>query len=244
MDRQEVRGGDLVKRHRVSTRIWHWVNAVAIIVLLMSGMMISNAHPHLYWGNYGANFDQPWFSVGWVIEGGRFPGWATIPSEYSLALGRRWHLAFAWVLAFGFLAYLIISLVNRHIQRDLTIKATEVAPSHLWADIKDHARLRFPTGRASLRYNVIQKLTYIAVIFGLIPLAILTGLSLSPGMNAVLALARRAAGRAANGAVDPCDYGGVDRGVYCGAFAACGAGGTVQRNPLHDHGQVPRAARP
>ena len=79
------KGGELVRRHRVSTRIWHWVNAVAIIVMLMSGMMISNAHPHLYWGQYGANFDQSWF------DPPRFPGWATIPSEYNLALARHWH---------------------------------------------------------------------------------------------------------------------------------------------------------
>ena len=81
----------IVFRHRLSTRIWHWVNAVAIFVMLMSGMMIFNAHPHLYWGQYGANLDTPWLSLP------RFPGWATIPSGYDLALGRHWHLAFAWV---------------------------------------------------------------------------------------------------------------------------------------------------
>lgn len=68
-------GGELVYRHRLPTRLWHWTNAVAIIVLLMSGLMISNAHPHLYWGEYGANFDQPWWSPP------RFPGWATIPQH-------------------------------------------------------------------------------------------------------------------------------------------------------------------
>lgn len=85
------RGGELVYRHRLPTRLWHWTNAVAIIVLLMSGLMISNAHPHLYWGEYGANFDQPWWSPP------RFPGWATIPSTYNLALARHWHLFFAWI---------------------------------------------------------------------------------------------------------------------------------------------------
>jgi cytochrome b subunit of formate dehydrogenase len=44
------RGGDLVKRHRLSTRVWHWVNAATLLVLLMSGLMIFNAHPRLYWG--------------------------------------------------------------------------------------------------------------------------------------------------------------------------------------------------
>ena len=54
---------ELVKRHRLSTRLWHWTNAIAIIVLLMSGLSIFNAHPRLYWGSYGANPDAPWLQI-------------------------------------------------------------------------------------------------------------------------------------------------------------------------------------
>lgn len=175
-----LRGGELVYRHRLPTRLWHWVNAVAIIVMLMSGLTISNAHPHLYWGEYGANFDRAW------LNPPHFPGWATIPSRYNLALGRTWHLFFAWVLSFGLLTHLIVSLVNRHLQRDLTLSARELAPAHLLQDVRDHLRLKFPTGQAALSYNVLQKITYILVVFGLIPLLILTGLGLSPGFDAVL----------------------------------------------------------
>lgn len=186
----EVKGGDLVKRHRISTRVWHWVNAIAIFVMLMSGLTISNAHPHLYWGDYGANFDHAWFNPP------HFPAWATIPSGYNLALARTWHLAFAWVLAFGLLIYLIVSLFTRHIQRDLTLTKAEIRPSHIWADVKDHVRLRFPTGAAALRYNILQKLAYIGVIFILIPLLIVTGLGLSPGFNAILPIPDLFGGRA------------------------------------------------
>ena len=172
--------GELVYRHRLPTRLWHWINALAIVVMLMSGMMISNAHPHLYWGEFGANLDQPWWSPP------HFPGWATIPSSYNLSLARHWHLFFAWIFAFGLLGHLIISLVNRHLQRDLTLSRRELAPAHIWQDVKDHARLKFPTGQEALRYNVLQKITYIGVVFLLIPLLIVTGLSLSPGFNAVV----------------------------------------------------------
>ena len=175
-----VHGGELVYRHRLPTRLWHGVNAVAIVVMLKSGLMISNAHPHLYWGEFGANLDRPWWSPP------HFPGWATIPSTYNLALARHWHLFFAWILAFGLLAQLLGSLANRHLQRDLTLSRAERAPAHLWRDVKDHARLKFPTGQEALSYNVLQKLTYIAVVFGVIPLLILTGLGLSPGFDAVL----------------------------------------------------------
>jgi Ni/Fe-hydrogenase b-type cytochrome subunit len=208
----EPRGGDLVRRHRLSTRLWHWVNAVVLLVLLMSGLMIFNAHPRLYWGEYGANFDHAWLEIGqrggegflrigtaqvattgwlgsWTDPGGMeryraFPYWATIPSSYSLADGRIWHLAFAWVLALGLLAYLLWSLVNGHLRCDIHISAAEWRPSHLWRDIKDHARLRFPTGAAALSYSMLQKLAYAAVLFGLLPLMILTGLAMSPGTDA------------------------------------------------------------
>jgi thiosulfate reductase cytochrome b subunit len=75
-----------------------------------------------------------------------FPHWATIPSAYSLAAGRRWHLAFAWILAISLIAFVATSLLNRHAQRDLAPRLTELRPQSLWHDIKDHARLRFPKG--------------------------------------------------------------------------------------------------
>jgi thiosulfate reductase cytochrome b subunit len=206
------RDGDLVRRHRLPTRIWHWVNVVALTVMLMSGLMIFNAHPRLYWGQYGANFDHAWLTIGasgergvlrvgsltipttgvlgvWTDGSGAvqhkaFPGWATIPSRYDLAAARQWHLAFAWLLAVGLLLYLLGSLVNGHLRRDIHITRREWRPAHIWRDVRQHARLRFPTGAAALRYNVLQKLAYAGVLFVLLPLAIVTGLAMSPGMDA------------------------------------------------------------
>ncbi|MCW4461670.1 cytochrome b/b6 domain-containing protein [Sphingomonas sp. BT-65] len=173
-----------IYRHRLSTRLWHWVTALSVIVLLGSGLMILNAHGQLYWGEYGANYDQPWFRVGWVFEGARVPGWLTIPSTYNLALARRWHLFFALVLAFALLAFMIASLLNRHFQRDLRVRAKELAPAHLAADARRHAALRFHDPENPRAYNIFQKLSYVAVIFVLLPLMIFTGLAMSPGMNA------------------------------------------------------------
>lgn len=167
-------------RHRLPTRIWHWINALTVFVMLMSGLMIFNAHPHLYWGQYGANFDHSWLS----FRGRPFPGWATIPSTYNLAAARRWHLAFAWLLVVGLAMFLLVSLWNRHVQRDLAPTRDEVKPKHIWHDIREHARLRFPTGDAALRYNILQKISYVGVIFLLLPLMFLTGLAMSPAMDA------------------------------------------------------------
>jgi thiosulfate reductase cytochrome b subunit len=158
--------------------LWHWVNAVAIFVLIGSGLGISNAHPRLYWGHYGANFDHSWW------QSPRFPGWITIPMNYNLAISRRWHLFFALVLAFSLLAYMIVSLLNRHFSRDLRVRRADVTPAHLAADAKAHLALRFHDPENPRAYNVFQKLSYVAIVFIALPLAILTGLALSPAMVA------------------------------------------------------------
>jgi len=176
----EARSLRIAYRHRLPTRVWHWVNAITVIVMLMSGLMILNAHPRLYWGAYGANYDPAWLNLG----PRPFPGWATIPSSYNLAAARSWHFAFAWVLVAGLVIFLSVSLWNRHLQRDLAPTEQEVKPSHIWDDIKAHARLDLPRGDAALHYNILQKISYVAVIFGLIPLMILTGLTMSPAIDA------------------------------------------------------------
>ena len=201
----------LIYRHKLATRVWHWVNAVTIIVLLMSGLMIFNAHPRLYWGHYGANLDPAWLQIAsdqsggylrvgesrldtdgvlgrWTAADGSvrtnaFPSWATIPSNYNLALARRWHLAFALVLGFGLLIFMIASLVNRHIQKDLVLRRRELAPGHLWHDVVEHLKLRFHNPDDPGAFNVLQKLSYVGVIFILTPLLILTGLAMSPAMD-------------------------------------------------------------
>lgn len=176
--RAEPNGGALVRRHRLSTRLWHWLNAVTLTILFASGLGIFNAHPRLYWGKYGANFDHAW------LELERFGSWLTLPARYDLAMSRRWHLTFALVLGFSTLIYMLWSLLNRHIRTDLSFRKGEVTARHLRQDIANHIRLRLPRGTAALRYGLLQKISYVAVIFILIPLAILTGLTMSPGLNA------------------------------------------------------------
>jgi thiosulfate reductase cytochrome b subunit len=201
-----------VYRHRLPARLWHWVNAVTLLILLLRGLMIFNAHPRLYWGQYGANHDYAWLEIGstrdtgylrvgsWKVETTgvlgnwtdgegttqrwAFPGWATIPTSYDLADGRRWHLTFAWLLAIALTLYMLWTVVGGHLARDLHVRRGEWSVRHIWRDIKDHARLRFPTGEAAARYNILQKFSYIGVIFGLLPLMIFTGLTMSPGFNA------------------------------------------------------------
>jgi thiosulfate reductase cytochrome b subunit len=166
-----------IYRHSVVVRITHWINVICITGLLMSGLQIFNAHPALYWGEI-STFDTPLLAIG------GFPSWLTIPSYQSLATGRGWHFMFAWIFVINGLVYLISALVNGHLRRDLV--PTREQMRNIGHAIVEHARLRFPKGEESRYYNVLQKLTYLIVVLVLLPLVILAGLGMSPGMDATL----------------------------------------------------------
>jgi thiosulfate reductase cytochrome b subunit len=115
-----------------------------------------------------------------------FPRWATIPGWRSLTLGRRWHFFFAWLFVANLAAYYVFGLINGHLRRDLVPTRRQLRPSEIWADIVDHLKLKFPKGEAARQYNSLQKFAYLGVIGLLLPLMILTGLTMSPGMDAIL----------------------------------------------------------
>ncbi|MGO6818495.1 cytochrome b/b6 domain-containing protein [Rhizobium leguminosarum] len=209
-------GRTLFYRHGLLVRLSHWVNVLCMTVLLYSGLQIFNAHPALYWGQYGADDDPSFISMEAEHEGNAlkgvtriggltfdttgilgvsnvdgeaavrgFPNWLTLPSYQDLASGRRWHFFFAWLFVINGFIYLAYGFVSRHFRRDLLPAAGELKPSHLGHEIVSHARLRFPKGAEARHYNTLQKLAYVAVIFVLLPLMIGTGLTMSPGFNAV-----------------------------------------------------------
>ena len=202
-----------IYRHRLPVRVMHWINVLSLTLLLMSGLNIFNAHPALYWGKE-STFASPWLAiraqqtpagpVGVTQFAGRewrttgvlglsevegqtqsraFPSWATVPGPQWLSMARRWHFFFAWVFVINGVAYLLYTLFSRHLTRDLLPTRAELRG--IGGSIKNHLRLRHPTGEAAKRYNVLQSLAYLAVIFGLLPLLVLAGLAMSPRLAAV-----------------------------------------------------------
>lgn len=169
---------ELIRRHGPIVRLTHWINALALVVLLMSGLQIFNAHPALYWGQK-STFADPWIAIA-----GGFPHWATLPGYKSLADGRLWHFFFAWVFVANGLAYLASGAVSGHIRRDLWPSRDQRSLAHLWHEVVQHARLRFPKGEDAKRYNLIQKAAYLAIVLVVLPMMLVTGLSMSPGFNA------------------------------------------------------------
>jgi thiosulfate reductase cytochrome b subunit len=117
-----------------------------------------------------------------------FPSWLTLPSYHDLGAGRRLHFTFAWILLINGLLYLAYGFWSRHFRRDLLPGADQLRPTHLWQEIKDHVRLRFPKGEEARRYNALQKVTYLAVAFVLLPLMVASGLAMSPALDAAFPL--------------------------------------------------------
>jgi len=197
-----------IYRHRLPVRISHWLNVPCLIILIMSGLQIFNAHPALYWGDR-SDRDQPLLSIRPVkaesgemrgittilgykfdttgalgySDGSRraFPAWATIPSAKFLAMGRQWHLFFAWLLVINGLFFTAYALISRHVTRDLAPTGEDLRG--IGKAVKDHIVLRHPKGDEAKRYNVLQKLAYVGILFVVAPLIILTGLTMSPTID-------------------------------------------------------------
>jgi thiosulfate reductase cytochrome b subunit len=113
-----------------------------------------------------------------------FPSWLTLPSYHDLGAGRRAHLTFAWLLVINGLLYMAHGFWSEHFRRDLLPTEDQLNRRHLWQEIKDHVRLRFAKGEEARRYNTLQKMTYLVVVFVLLPLVVASGLAMSPAIDA------------------------------------------------------------
>lgn len=205
----------LVYRHRLPTRLAHWVTVLCLPILVLSGFQIFNAHPALYWGER-SDADRPLlamraepapagglkgitqvlgrdFDTTGVLGASRdgslgvqdrgFPNWATLPGHQWLAMGRRWHFFFAWVFVLNGLAFAVYSVGGGHLHRDLVPSRRELRG--LARSLRDHLLLRVG-GEPAGRYNVLQKLAYGSVVFVVTPLMVLTGLAMSPRVDAMV----------------------------------------------------------
>jgi thiosulfate reductase cytochrome b subunit len=164
-------------RHPVPIRIMHWSNAVFLAILLMSGLNIFNAHPALNGGKSSYRGVPP------LLEIGGFASWLTLPGFQWLAMARRWHFFFAWLLVVNGITFVTYSIASGHLQRDLIF--TRLDLRSIGRSVLDHLRFRHAAGEAVKHYNVLQKLAYLGVIFFFLPLMILMGLGMSPALDAL-----------------------------------------------------------
>ena len=204
----------LIYRHPLFVRLAHWLNALCLLALLTSGLQILNAHPAFYWGEAsrfahpflsvgstigrdGAphgqlqigsmRFDTTGWLGAWTDGDGNtveraFPASVTLPRGRDLGAGRHWHFLFAWILVANGALYILTAIATGRVARVLLPAAGELRT--IGRSVRDHLLLRSHSGAKTGEYNILQKLSYLAVIFGLLPLMAVTGLTMSPSVDA------------------------------------------------------------
>jgi thiosulfate reductase cytochrome b subunit len=167
-------------RHAAVVRVTHWLITLAFLALLVTGVEILTSHPRFYWGEIGNVNTHPLFTL--PIPSSR----DTVPTGYGYVLpdqngwSRYLHFEAAWVAVLTGLLYVAFGLSKGHFRRNLLPSSSNLSPASLARDVSRHLRLQRPSDEEAWSYNVLQRLTYLLVIFVLFPLVIWTGLAMSP----------------------------------------------------------------
>jgi thiosulfate reductase cytochrome b subunit len=135
--------------HPLAVRLTHWINALAILAMVLSGWRIYNADPL-----FAFSFPEGWTLGGW------------------LAGALQWHFAAMWLLFANGAAYLAYGVLTGHFKR----KFLPFAPRAAWRDALDALRLRLKHDDLAV-YNAAQRAAYLGVLV-LIVLLVLSGLVL------------------------------------------------------------------
>ncbi|MEM6650268.1 MAG: cytochrome b/b6 domain-containing protein [Pseudomonadota bacterium] len=171
-DKKHKDGRILTYRHKEWVRICHWITAICVLTLLVTGVFILLSHPRLYWGEDGFFGDPAFISFGnWE--------WANLNG-----ISRSYHFLAAWILVITGAVYVVLSLAKGYARKTLLPSKDQLKPSHLWSEFKGHAQFKIARGDEARRYNVFQKISYIVVLFIFLPLMVLSGLAMSPAVTA------------------------------------------------------------
>lgn len=159
-------------RHSLVVRVTHWIHALSFLGLVVSGVGILLAHPRFYWGETGGVGTPSLFDLPLPFMLGGPSGW-----------GRYLHFQSAWIAVLTGFVYVVSGLVSRHVQRNLVPEKKDRTFAALWRVLTNHLRLRRPDDEAS--YNVLQRLSYLGVVFLLTPFMVWTGMAMSPAVVSV-----------------------------------------------------------
>lgn len=165
--------------HSYSVRICHWVNVVACVYLLWSGIHIFLDFPELYWGHTGYRGYPAAFKLAdWGLS------WDDAGKLGDRRWGRNYHFTFAWVFLINGLVYVGWNLYTKHFRNQMWPSRTELTAAHVGTELRDH--LRWRSRDTSHSYGSLQKISYLILIFVYVPLMILSGIAQSPGFTAAM----------------------------------------------------------
>ncbi|MGD0988283.1 MAG: cytochrome b/b6 domain-containing protein [Candidatus Sulfotelmatobacter sp.] len=167
-------------RHSALVRVTHWITTLCFLALLVSGLEIVISHPRFYWGETGNDLTQPLFKL--PIPASR----NFVPTGYGYVLpdqngwSRYLHFQAAWIVVLTGLLYAVWGLFKGHFRINLLPRKADLARRAFSNSIFNHLRFKRPSEEEAWSYNVLQRLSYLFVIFVLFPLVIWTGLAMSP----------------------------------------------------------------
>ncbi len=161
-------------RHSALVRITHWINALSFIGLVISGIGILLAHPRFYWGETGGLGTPSLFDLPLPFMLGGPSGW-----------GRYLHFQSAWLCVLTGLLYVVSGFASRHFRQDLVPAGGTLTGQTLRRALLSNLRFERPVVEEALSYNILQRISYLAVIFVFFPLMIWTGLAMSPAITSV-----------------------------------------------------------
>jgi len=170
----------VTSRHCALVRVTHWITTLCFLALLVTGVEILISHPRFYWGETGNVLTTPLFQL--PIPSSR----NLVQTGYGYVLpdqngwSRYLHFQAAWIVILTGLLYAIYGFVAGHFRKNLLPDKADLSWRALSRTIAGHLRFARPTEAEFWSYNVLQRLSYLLVIFVLFPLVIWTGLAMSP----------------------------------------------------------------
>lgn len=193
-------GSEQKIKHKAWVKISHWIITLSFFALVFTGIEMLMVHPRLYWGEAGNDLTPALFELpisrnykhGGYDNIVPFSADARAPVSGSRTYdifnqngwGRSLHFLAAWFLVIPGLLYLIMGLITGHFKRYIWPKLKEFTPAAFWHDMKEHLKMRIAPAKGGPQYGLLQKFSYMIVIFVALPVAVMTGLSMSPAVTA------------------------------------------------------------
>jgi len=167
------------KRHSATVRVTHWLTTIAFLALLVTGGEITLSHPRFYWGETGNVNMRPWLNL--HLPSSR----DTVPTGYGYVLpdqngwSRYLHFEAAWLAIGTGLLYVLWGVSRGHFRRNVFPAPSDLSVKQLGISMVKHLRFARPGEEEAWSYNVLQRISYLVVIFVLFPLMIWSGLAMS-----------------------------------------------------------------
>ncbi len=191
----------VISHHKGWVKISHWIVTLSFLFLLISGIEILMVNPRLYWGDVGNELTPPFLEFSFSPNYQKATWENKVPISYSAnapisatrnfddmfnqnSWGRSLHFLAAWFLVGAGLIYLMLGILSGHFRHHIWPRRKELFSNKFWQDVKNHLRMQIPAATSGPKYGVLQKLAYLSVIFIMMPIMVMTGLTMSPAITA------------------------------------------------------------